>query len=294
MIDLIKQKIIDNISDHRDLKTSDLSVLKYCTPASGINPGGKVIFLIFKNDADNPLFCVKTVRKNNDSHVIINAYSNLLNLYGLVVNSGYEKMFPKPIFLSENNQGIIFSVETVCVGRKPSINDYKLIVDSYVKFQAYLVDAFGSVSIDAGHYFEKIISRLNLSELDNQMIKKYFQDNFYASDKDICVVPQHGDLTLDNILIGNDEVKIFDCERFGLINIAGFDLFHFLQKRKVANFIGDNYEMFRDYFSSIGCKSELNPLLIFLYCLNEIELKFIPLTGKIDFDFIVNNFEKSI
>ena len=43
-------------------------------------------------------------------------------------------------------------------------------------------------------------------------------------------IPQHGDLTLDNIFIDKNGVHIFDCERFGDIDIAGFDIFHLLYR----------------------------------------------------------------
>lgn len=293
MIDQLKRDIVNNLDEYKDANPDNLSLLKYCTPASGINLGGKVIFLLFEGNNLLPSLCLKTARKLVDNYIITEGYNNLKFLSSLIKGSEFENNFPQPLFLSTNGQGINFSVESACSGRRAELKDYDKIVDFYASFQAYLGEKNHNF-IGLNDYFFELVKNINLTDIDRDRLIDYFENNFSSYHDQLPIIPQHGDLTLDNMLINDDKVMIFDCERFGLVDIVGFDLFHFLQKRNWDNFILDNRALFNNYFGRLNYKFELSPALIFLYYLNEVRIKFLMADQRPSFDFIVDNSKKFI
>jgi len=287
ILKLIKEKF----ADRYNLPDSTISMLKLSTPNSGKRLYNKVVFLVFKNKDDSPFLCVKTVRKIDDSETIYNGFNKLSLSHKLVKDSPFEEMFPEPLMVSKDDNGIAFSVETACRGVRPKANQLEKILSLYEKQQAFLFKKSFSYINDLDQYVENIIKKLNIVQSEENKLRKYYRVNIKT---DQCIkvpkIPQHGDLTLDNIFIDNSGIHIFDCERFGFIDIAGFDFFHLLSRvfKNDLSKMAINYPS--NYFDEMGNKLQLNKQLIFAYWLHELLIKKEILQEKLNFSFIINGY----
>jgi len=291
MNNYIKKIIIKKFGDKYDLQDKRINLLKLSTPNSGKGPYSKVIFLVFKNNENLPFLCVKTVRKNSDNNTINNGFDRLNLLYKLTKNSPFEKMFPRPLMILEDNNKIAFSIETACCGVKPKTKQLEKILTIYKKQQLFLFKKKSIYINNLDQYVKYIITELCLNKNDKLKLWKYYQTNVKINKNiKIPMIAQHGDLTLDNIFINDSGIYIFDCERFGIINIAGFDFFHLLSRifKNDLNKLASNY--LNNYFSELGSELKLDKQLVFTYWIHELLIKKKTLLDELNLFFIINGY----
>ncbi|MDP2812790.1 MAG: hypothetical protein Q8O32_03805 [bacterium] len=291
MKDYLLQTIKEKLGDKYNLAPNNLALLKLNTPSSGLGTYGKVIFLVFKHNNVEPLLCVKTVRKVADNIVITKGFSKLQSLHQIIKNSPYVQMFPVPLLIDNDASGIAYSIESACPGRRPSQADLPYILESYNQYQSFLAKDHLSYQENFDLYIKDLLVSLSLLESDILDIYDYYQHSIKtSSDIKIALLPQHGDITLDNMFINEAGTHIFDCDRFGDIRLAGFDVFHFLH-RILKN---DNLALFKRYLlehlAKIDNQSKLSPDLLFAYLLHEIFLKREVLPDKLNMDLIKREF----
>ena len=105
------------------------------------------------------------------------------------------------------------------------------ILEAYQKQQDFLFSKQPAYIEDFDQYVKNTIQKLELNQDEENKLWGHYQNKVKDEDSPkILRIPQHGDLTLDNIFIDKNGVHIFDCERFGDIDIAGFDIFDLLYR----------------------------------------------------------------
>ena len=295
MIQLMEKIIKEKLGGRVGRVDLPLRFLKFSTAGSGRGAYNKVIFLVFKNNAKEPFVCVKTVRQYSDRHTISNAFCNLSELNKLVQGSTYEEMFPGALYLYDDGHYTIFSVETACPGIRADNNRKTLrsILDQYFDFQKYLSDKASGSICDLYQYGLDVIKELDFTKGDQQEISDYFKNLFRRGNvRGVKTVPQHGDLTLDNIFLKNKKIGVVDCDFFGVIKLAGFDVFHLLARCNNNGFVKYYKEYFREYFDAIGESISVEPHVIFLYCLHDFVFKRSKSLKYLSTKTIIDYFEK--
>ena len=269
MIKRIEKTITEELSDRYELRGQKIFFLKYNTPLSGTGLGNKIIFFVFLEHADTPFLIVKTVRSYRDADVVSSGYTKLSSLNNLTQDSPFSVMFPKALLLHHSGREI-WSVETVCGGRRASINDLKRIVSVYGLFSQYIKkNSSGSVTLDVG-YGEDLLRQFSgaaktLAGLQQHLIGLW-RDHTLVLPR----LPQHGDLTLDNIFIDHGAVKIIDCDLFGDIVLPGFDMFHLLARSDVS--AARSFKL-AEYFQNMNIDIVPDEKLLFMYFLQEMLVK---------------------
>jgi len=275
MIDKITQELKNSVPAFFQSDHSDLTFLKFSTSISGTGKGNKVLFFIFENKNKIPIVVIKTVRSKSDAMVIQNGNKNLNYLNSLIEGTPYSSMFPKALMFY-SDKDVLFNAETVCTGRKAKSSDIEKIIKQYFSFSKHICKSLSdNFKIDFA-YGEKLIRQLEgKEETINELIsylKELWKDEGYVLPK----VPQHGDVTIDNVLINKKFVMFIDCDIFGSIVLPGYDVFHFLTRSKVANW--QTYLI--DYFQTLNIEYVPDKKLFFMYFLHELTIKK---------DYILNN-----
>jgi len=293
MIQLVEKIIIEKFPDLIDNINVKLSFLKYSTPSSGKNLDDKVIFFVFKANEKSPFLCVKIVRTYLAKNTVIKNFDNLKKLNDLTNNGKCENMFAKALYLFDDGENI-FSIETVCPGKKTKFNKKKLknVVREYINFQDS-IKKNSNESIDDLEYFAKdLIKKSNLKELDKQKILRFIGQ---MSFKDIRLprIIQHGDVTEDNILLEKDSMSIVDCDFVGFTDVPGFDLFGLFYRFNQSEAKKLCYEYFPEYFAKIGADISVDKYdsLFFLYYFMEHILRKKHISERISVDEIISDFK---
>jgi|APSaa5957512493_1039668.scaffolds.fasta_scaffold00145_24 hypothetical protein len=286
MIKLIEKIIKDKIDSR--FNSSHFDFVKYSTPLSGDGSDGKVLFFVFANNSKEPLFIVKTVRQYKESFIIKNGYNNLKNLNELIKDTEYSNMFPKVLFIYDDTEEFIFSVESFCVGRK-AINtdsDINMIIEKYTDFQKSIYTK--EVAILLVEYGEKLIKQLDLHKNDENTLIGYFEE--IADDKSLKLgqIQQHGDLTLDNMFIHKGKLKIIDCDLFGELTLAGYDLYRFLVRYNKSSLVVN----LDNHFNKVGIDMKISKSLLFVYYLNELLFKKDYILKNKTGEDVINDFKK--
>lgn len=277
-----------------EYRYTDIQFLKFSTAGSGAGKYNKIIFLAFSSIETNPFCCIKTVRTYSENPVIHNGFENLRHLNKLVINSAFEYIFPKAIGLYDDNKEFVFSIESVCDGNKVSINNIDFILNKYFEFQKH-ISVSNKKKIPILEYFNIFLEKINFSESDSHEIRTYFMSLLQNEKNKICLIPQHGDFTLDNIFINKEGICLVDCDLFGYVDIAGFDLFHFLMRYKQDGFAENLKKYFLRYLKYIGEeKIHLDKDLFFLFFLQDMTIKYDENKFKLRAKDIIGGFEKLI
>lgn len=271
-------------------KNSDIQFLKFSTAGSGSGKYNKVIFLAFVDGDANPFCCVKTVRTYKENPIISGGFKNLQYLNKLTVGSVFENIFPKVIGLYNDGKEFIFSIESICGGNKMSTGavDIDLILNKYFAFQRH-ISALSKEYISILEYFNNLLKKFSLSNSDVQELNSYFFRLRKNPRDKICLIPQHGDFTLDNIFVNGKDICVVDCDLFGCVDIAGFDLFHFLLRCRQNDFVKALERFFLKYRQSINEQNLFfDDDIIFLYYLNDLLIKSGGEIGLNAKDIIIN------
>ncbi len=272
MISSIIETIREQMSDRFDLIGAKISVLKLSTPNSGKGPFSKVIFLLFKNSESKPFICVKTVRCQADNATIEDAYQRLQSIEPLLAKSNFIDFFPKPLLLAHDADGIAWSAETVCIGRRAERSDYDTIYRSYTAEQLYLRQHKTETTTCVDNVM-KYLAQLELSADEYETLWQFYGQIAKSESDMLPVIPQHGDFTLDNIVIAPTGVQIYDCERFGQTDVAGYDIFQLLTRWTKHDATVNIGEKLQHYFDQLGQSGLASAELIFLYVLIEFWFK---------------------
>jgi len=255
-----------------------LSFLKYNTPPSGRSLGCKVIFFIFAEGAKTPSVVAKTVRAQRDADVIRSGHASVMRLNEIVRGSEFEARFPQMLALEEHGNGAeIFTIETACPGRKMSANDDpQKALDFYTSFSKLVYDHVrtngsgaesSAVSLDF-EYAAKLIQGFNCTNETREAMIRYARETL-KDGISLPPMPQHGDLTIDNILVDGERINIIDCDTFGRISVPGFDIFHFMRRSRMSDLVGH----LERYFREVGITCVPDKRLLFIYFLHELYIK---------------------
>lgn len=286
MISLIEKTIKEKLPKDICGLGCELSFLKYSTPASGKKINDKVIFLVFKIKEREPFLCVKTVRSYDAKDRIIKNFNNLKNTNILTDNGIYANLFAQALYLYDDGENI-FSIESACKGkrvskRKSEIDDF---VKQYTNFQQSIYK--GEVYKIGKEYFESLISQLGLDKDSKDTLNRYFDKITNGKDVKLAKIHQHGDLTLDNVFIDSRDIRIIDCDIFGEINLAGYDLYKFFSRLDK-----DSLKLnLNNYFNTIGTDMTATNGLLFIYYIQELLFKKDYILKDKTSEDIINNFE---
>jgi len=204
----------------------------------------------------------------------------------LLEDTIYSNLFPKQIILKDDQSEFIFSIETYNGGTNRAFNKnfLSLVLDQYIDFQKAINKHEPSLSVSS--YSSQIIKTLDLSNKDQSLLNKYFDKLKINSESQLSPIDQHGDLTPDNIFIRNGHIKIIDCDRFGDVRLAGYDLYRFVMRVDPKNL--EKY--LNKYFYSLKLQNKSNKALLFLYYLHDLLFKKERLSTKSALS-IINEFE---
>ncbi len=268
MIKLIESVIHNNLSYFPQVKDSRLSFLKYNTSSTHGSLDGKVLFFVFLEGAKQPIFVVKTIRTYESKYVVENAYNRLVKLQTLVKGSVYEKMFPKPLYVYDDGREFVFSIETYIDGI--AVKNSKKVIESFSKEYSnfnksiYKHEFFDSFYV----YAQDLVQKIGLNEKEENVLMGYVK-KLAVTDFKVARLPQHGDLTLDNILLENNEFRIIDCDSFGTVELAGYDMYRLVVR-------SDHAKLFSSldlYFKRLGLKMKASKALLFMYYLHDLVYK---------------------
>lgn len=268
MIRLIEKTIKDKLCYLARVEGASLDFLKYSTPSSHNNLDGKVLFFVFLDDDPQPSFVVKTVRTYGSKHVVENAYYNLARLNKLVATVTYKKMFPEHLYIYDDGNEFIFSIETYVdgVGMRNNENNLRLVFREYTNFQKSI---YGCKTFDSFFsYAEVMIRKLDLEIKESDTLLQYTQ-NLSKDDFKMARLSQHSDLTADNVMLKDGELRVIDCDSFGTIELAGYDIYRLVLR-------GDPTKLFLYldcYFKALGLPIKASKALIFLYYLHDLVYK---------------------
>lgn len=171
----------------------------------------------------------KTVRAYRDADVIRRGHANARFANDLTKNSPFFTMFPEALAFHDDGSEI-WSIETVCGGRRASAHDLERVVTAYNALSGHIKkSSSGTVTLDAD-YCENILRQFSGSAETVCGLKEYVAVLWRDEKLTLPRLPQHGDLTIDNIFVDDGSVKIIDCDLFGEIALPGFDIFHLLAR----------------------------------------------------------------
>jgi len=291
MIQLVEKIIIKKFPNLTNGINTELLFLKYSTPNSGKNLDDKVIFFVFKINKKNPFLCVKTVRTYLAKNTVIKNFDNLKKLNILTKNSN---LFARAVYLHDDGENI-FSIETVCPGKKTKFNKKKLkkVVEEYINFQES-IKKYSNESIENLEYFAKdLIKKSKLKELDKQKILQFI-DQMSFKDIKLPRIIQHGDVTEDNVLLSKNGLCIIDYNFVGLIDIPGFDLFGLFRRYNQSETRKLCYKYLPEYFKRIGAEVDNDnyQLLLFFYYIAELVLRKPHLLKNMSAQLVISDFKK--
>jgi hypothetical protein len=255
-------EIIETIIRQQVPATADarLSFLKFNTAGSPTRSNPKVLFFCFVENEPQPRYCLKSVRASRDNAIIEIGFKNLQELSAIDAD-----LFAKPLWVGEID-GIAYSIETALPGQRARSAESERIVSAYTAFQRSSADR--STRKDGRTCAQELLALLTVDEHERDAVQ-HILDGFSAF-PEVMLLPQHGDLTQDNVLISRARVGIVDCDWYMQQGIAGFDLFHFL--RRILS-KADTARYLRTYREAIGLKREFTQADLFLWYMQELELK---------------------
>lgn len=269
MIKFIEEKIRNKLLPNEDCN-SDISFLKLNTPISGNGLGNKVLFMVFIDSKTYPYVVVKTVRSMTDHEVIRKSFSNLVKLNRLTQNTDFFDMFPKALMI-EDVADNCWSVESFCTGHKPNMRtDFGSIFDWYCSLSKLIhLQSKATLIIDSTHA-KKIINQFTGSKEIISTLNSYVDKLFDSGPIEIPAIQQHGDFTIDNILIDGDKIRVIDCDLFGNIVVPGYDIFHIIVRN---NDITKKETYLKKYFDTLEIEAVLDKRILFVYFLHDLDIK---------------------
>lgn len=230
----------------------------------------KVGFFIFK--IKKPIFFVKTVRESKHNEIIKKSFEKSKSIYRYL-NDG---SVPKPFYFG-NYQKIYFYIETALYGKQfhscKTKKDLEEFLNWFFDFQRLMVKKGNGGSIKLTEYIDNLVIKFcdlyeiekELKELTKNIISKKDIDNLQ-----IPLIPQHGDLTPDNVLSDKGKIRVIDWDNFGKINLPLFDLLVFLQRWsniRDISFLDKHSKLIEGYLEKFGIDKRCLKSLVFSYYL---------------------------
>lgn len=269
MIEHLEKIITKELADRYKLRGRELSFLKYNTPLSGTGLGNKIIFFVFLENSDRPFLVAKTVRTYRDAGVVGRGYANERFLNNLTKNSPFSAMFPEALLFHDDGYEI-WSAETVCGGRRASAHDLENILSAYNSLSEHIKkNSGGAIAINAD-YGKNILRQFSGTDETIDGLRKYLVGLWRDEKITLPRLPQHGDLTIDNVFIEDGAVRIIDCDLFGDVVLPGFDIFHLLTRSDAS--ISMPVRLV-DYFRKINIDVVPDEKLFFIYFLQGMLVK---------------------
>ncbi len=286
---MIKQieKELTKVLEKRLVDSRDLYFLKYNTALSGTGLGNKVLLFVFGKGQSEPIAVVKTVRSYTDASVIRSGFTRLMQLNTQVKDIECSALFPEALSLYDAGHEI-FSVESVCVGRKSDVTkDLPLIMGQYTKLSQYMQKQLDSALTLTAQYGKKLIDALEGPQESKDYLWKYCAEIWGDTEIVLPSISQHGDFTFDNIRVEKEVVHIIDCDTFGAITIPGYDIFHLIVRSKLPSW----KDIFFEYWKHMELPSVPDKRLFFLYYLHELFIKKDYILKRKSVEVIIAEFE---
>jgi hypothetical protein len=289
MIFKIENNIREKLDERFRLVDKKLIFFKYSTHISGFGLGNKIIFFVFSGYSSSPFCVVKTIRTYRDADVIRKGYKCLKLLNSLTSDSVFSRMFPEALLFFDDGFEI-WSVESVCIGRQANSEDIEYILKEYISLSKHLAKGTKSELIINTDYGNRIIDNLSGSKEAISELRNYLAGIWGEVEIKMPSIAQHGDLTIDNILIQDGNIKIIDCDTFNTINIPGFDVFHLLTRSKIP----EQKNGLIAYFQSLNVNLIPDRKIFFIYFLHELQIKKDYILIGSDINLIVRKFENMV
>ena len=294
MIKIFEKVIKEHLAGYVSEKDFPLSYLKFSTVTSGSGLNDKVIFLVFKNRASLPFLCLKTVRNYEAKQAILRNFNNLKILNTLVAGSPYVRIFAQAIYLYDDGENI-FSIETACPGERVKLDKKKLkvVMADYFGFQEYLAKRGDGSTRGIEQLAKETVTKSGFNESDQHKLLGYLAQ-LSPTNIRLPRVIQHGDLTLDNILLSENGLCIIDYDYVGSSDIPGFDLFGLFHRFNRADLPKLCKEYFPTYFKKIGGEflDDNYRGLLFLYYLIELTQGKLHNSENTSFEQVISGFER--
>jgi hypothetical protein len=266
-----------------------LSFVKFHTTGSPFRPFPKVLFFGFADSETAPIVVIKTVRAGKDNDVIERSFRRLSSAYELLQSEGEKNLFPQPIAL-EIVDGIAFGLERAVAGERGSQSDVGRVLSSYDTFLQATKHL--SKKVDKLAWGASLIDSLRIPAKEREDMQKAWGALVSLSRRPkVTIVPQHGDFTLDNVMVSRDAVHLIDCDWFTKEGLAGADLFHFLQR--ASRLTSDLQDRMKTYLQKLGEDGTFDASDVFLWHICDMHLKRIQMSSddavsaQADFDKIL-------
>lgn len=253
------------LREHEPNHPEGFSFIKLHNGSSHRNP--KVSFVAFAGRS--PLLFLKTVRLPENNQVIEHAHACLQAANAWISSHQLPVILPNTLWMT-NVDRFTVSAESLVPGRaldtqspaecllalnllrawnktgKSQVNklDHKTLVDTWIH----------DMQIKSAPLIEKI----------NATYK-----TVATSAKDIPSIPQHGDTTQSNFLMGEGKLGLIDWDRFGDIQVPLFDAFTFIERitPKKENPVRTHQAFIDELLQVLDLDKNTLPLLVFLFAL---------------------------
>lgn len=226
-----------------------LSFVKFNTPGSPLRAYPKLLLFCFEAGAMYPSFCIKTVRSARDNLSIDHGYQKLKEINTLTEPGPATITFPRALACVRID-GIAYSIETAVKGRRASMSEAHRVLSAYIAFQHSLSRL--QETSDKFQYGTNLINAVDLKKDVRAELHKHWASIAHSSQYDtVTLMPQHGDFTIDNILVSEHAVTLVDADRYASRGLCGYDLFHFLARDtglglKCTEYMRSYMRMFRN------------------------------------------------
>jgi hypothetical protein len=249
-------------------KAGALSFVKFNTEGSPMRRYRKVLFFCFVAGGSEPHVCIKTVRAVRDNETVAEGFEKLQALNALAAEAKCAALFPAALLLTEVD-GFAYSVERAASGAHPGPEDADRVISAYTEFQRGL--ASHKKLVDRRQAGEKLISQLDITNDTRHTLQTEWADLISSASGNIALMPQHGDFTSDNVLVGKRGTTLVDCDSFMPEAVAGSDLFHFLRRAPQArsNFVA----YMAAYRTALGEDPKFDRSDLFLWILTDALVK---------------------
>lgn len=227
------QQILDSLFDHQDFTDEDYAI-------NIVVRDPLLIKIFFKNDS---VYFIKAATKQaNDSVRLFREFMSRENVKYDALPSGFQKVIrehdafekcnkiypgltPVPIIFKESDHYVALMTRNL---EHTNVNIFELF-QARGQLQKFLVGHERMVQIkcvDLGCHVSTFNQALNLlpEYLQQDLQKIRFMRAWDNMLKALPIIPQHGDLAINNVALTPSGLILFDWEDYSFIKLPGFDL----------------------------------------------------------------------
>lgn len=243
----------------------DFSFIKLHNGSSHRNP--KVSFVAFAGRS--PLLFLKSVRLPENNKVIQHAHECLQNANHWINARQLSINLPKPLWTATVDRFTV-SAESLVPGRALDTQSPTECLLALNLLRAWNKASNGQVTnLDHKALVDTWMHDMQIKSAP--LIEKISQTykTVATSAKDIPSIPQHGDTTQSNFLIGEGKLGLIDWDRFGDIQVPLFDVLTFIERitPKKENPIRTHRAFLDELMQALNLDKNTFPLLVFLFAL---------------------------